>query len=69
MTLLRHAIFIALLVLTGIPVASMVQAASAPGADAEWARTVAAAKKAGRVSVFLYHRENIETAVRVFEKS
>lgn len=37
--------------------------------DAEWARTVAAAKKEGKVGVFLYHRENIETAIRVFEKA
>jgi iron(III) transport system substrate-binding protein len=36
--------------------------------DAEWQRTVDAAKKEGRVSVFLYQRENIETAVKAFEK-
>jgi iron(III) transport system substrate-binding protein len=36
--------------------------------DGEWQRTVEAAKKEGKVSVFLYQRENIEAAVRVFEK-
>ena len=36
--------------------------------DSEWQRTVEAAKKEGKVSVFLYQRENIEAAVRVFEK-
>ena len=45
------------------------EAARASGAEAEWAKTVAAAKKEGKVSVFLYHRENIETAIRVFEKA
>ena len=45
------------------------EAGSAPGAEAEWANTVAAAKKEGKVVVFLYHRENIETAIRVFEKA
>jgi hypothetical protein len=56
-------------VLTGSPMASNLQAALDPAADAEWMRTVAAAKKEGKVSIFLYHRDNIETAVRVFEKS
>ena len=36
--------------------------------DSEWQRTVEAAKKEGKVGVFLYQRENIEAAVRVFEK-
>ena len=36
--------------------------------DSEWQRTVEAAKKEGKVAVFLYQRENIEAAVRVFEK-
>ncbi|HWX77801.1 MAG TPA: hypothetical protein VNY32_09995 [Candidatus Acidoferrales bacterium] len=49
--------------------ASILQAAADPAADAEWMRTVSAAKKEGKVSIFLYHRDNIETAVRVFEKS
>jgi ABC-type glycerol-3-phosphate transport system substrate-binding protein len=56
-------------VLTGSPMPSILQAAADPAADAEWMRTVTAAKKEGKVSIFLYHRENIETAVRVFEKS
>src|SRR4030095_8802890 len=36
--------------------------------DSEWQRTVEAAKKEGKVGVFLYQRENIETAVKLFEK-
>ena len=36
--------------------------------DADWQRAVDAAKKEGKVGVFLYQRENIETAVKVFEK-
>ena len=36
--------------------------------DGEWPRTVEAAKKEGKVGVFLYQRESIEAAVRVFEK-
>jgi ABC-type Fe3+ transport system substrate-binding protein len=36
--------------------------------DGEWQRTVEAAKKEGKVSVFLYQRESIEAAVRIFEK-
>ena len=36
--------------------------------DAEWSRTLEAAKKEGKVSVFLYQRDNIETAIKVFEK-
>ncbi|MGZ8479909.1 MAG: hypothetical protein ACXW6K_18190, partial [Candidatus Binatia bacterium] len=43
-------------------------AAAAPVLDAEWPRTVEAAKKEGKVSVFLYQRENIEAAVKAFEK-
>ena len=47
---------------------SLARAASAPGADAEWARTVESARKESRVGVFLYQRENIEAAVKAFEK-
>ncbi|HMF49796.1 MAG TPA: hypothetical protein VK603_14185, partial [Candidatus Saccharimonadales bacterium] len=36
--------------------------------EAEWAQTIAAAKKEAKVGVFLYQRENIEAAVKVFEK-
>jgi ABC-type glycerol-3-phosphate transport system substrate-binding protein len=36
--------------------------------DAEWSRTVEVAKKEGKVSVFLYQRENTETAIKAFEK-
>jgi len=34
----------------------------------EWEKTVSAAKKEGRVGVFLYQRDNIEAAVKAFEK-
>ena len=37
--------------------------------EAEWAKTLAAAKKEGRVAVFLYQRDNIEAAVKAFEKA
>jgi len=36
--------------------------------DAEWQRAVEAGKKDGKVAVFLYQRENIEAAVKLFEK-
>jgi len=39
-----------------------------PGWEAEWENTVTAAKKEGKLSVFLYRRDNIETAVRAFKK-
>src|SRR5688572_4165154 len=38
------------------------------GGDADWVKLIAAAKKEGKVSVFLYQRENIEAAVKAFEK-
>jgi iron(III) transport system substrate-binding protein len=44
------------------------RAASAPATDAEWARTVESARKEGKVAVFLYQRENIEAAIKAFEK-
>jgi iron(III) transport system substrate-binding protein len=36
--------------------------------EPEWAKTVAAAKKEGKLGVFLYQRENVEAAVKAFEK-
>jgi len=70
MTVLRHKVFVALLtLLTSIPIDSTPQAASTPGPETEWAKTVAAAKKEGKVAVFLYQRENIEAAVKAFEKN
>ena len=36
--------------------------------ESEWTKTVAAARKEGKLAVFLYQRENIEAAVRAFEK-
>ena len=48
--------------------ASSYLSAAETKSDAEWTGTVAAAKKEGRVGVFLYQRENIEAAVKAFEK-
>jgi ABC-type Fe3+ transport system substrate-binding protein len=39
-----------------------------PAGEAELTKTVAAAKKEGKLAVFLYQRENIEAAVKAFEK-
>jgi iron(III) transport system substrate-binding protein len=39
----------------------------APG-ESEWTKTVAAARKEARLAVFLFQRENIEAAVKAFEK-
>jgi ABC-type Fe3+ transport system substrate-binding protein len=36
--------------------------------DGEWGKAVAAAKKEGKLGVFLYQRGNIEAAVKAFEK-
>src|SRR5262249_51586961 len=36
--------------------------------ESEWTKTVAAGKKEGKLAVFLFQRENIEAAVRAFEK-
>jgi ABC-type glycerol-3-phosphate transport system substrate-binding protein len=36
--------------------------------ESEWAKTLAAARKEGKLAVFLYQRENIEAAVKAFEK-
>ena len=36
--------------------------------ESEWTKTVAAARKEGKLAVFLYQRENIEAAVKAFEK-
>ncbi|MGH7816256.1 MAG: hypothetical protein ACREOR_02605 [Candidatus Binatia bacterium] len=67
MTFLRRT-FLAVSLIAAVPITSIARAASAPSPNAEWSRTIEAAKKEGKVSVFLYHRENIETAIRVFEK-
>ena len=39
-----------------------------PAWEAEWEKTEAAARKEGKLSIFLFRRDNIETAVRAFEK-
>ena len=36
--------------------------------EAEWAKTVAAARREGKLAVFLYQRGNIEAAVKAFER-
>lgn len=70
MIVLRLKIFLALLaLLLCITSESLLHAATAPGPEAEWAKTVAAGKKDGKVAVFLYQRENIEAAVKAFEKN
>jgi iron(III) transport system substrate-binding protein len=38
------------------------------GVEAEWGKLVEAAKKEGKVSIFLYQRDNVEAAVKSFEK-
>jgi len=40
--------------------------AAEPG-NAEWDKRLAAAKKEGRIAIFLYQRDNIEAAVKAFE--
>ena len=64
----RRAIFAAVLWFSGFAGDSLSLAASVSAGEAEWARTVEAAKKEGKVGVFLYQRENIEAAVKAFEK-
>jgi iron(III) transport system substrate-binding protein len=46
----------------------MLAAETKTSSEAEWVQTIAAAKKEAKVGVFLYQRENIEAAVKVFEK-
>ena len=46
----------------------MLAAEVTAGGDADWVKLSTAAKKEGKVSVFLYQRENIEAAVKAFEK-
>jgi iron(III) transport system substrate-binding protein len=68
-TFSRLAVLAFVVVLIEVPAyaAALVAEARVSG-EAEWSQTVAAAKKEGKVSVFLYQRENIEATVRVFEK-
>jgi len=68
--LLAAAFFFALHFIPGLA-DSLLKPASLSAADtkldAEWQRSVLAAKQEGRVGVFLYQRDNIETAVKAFE--
>jgi iron(III) transport system substrate-binding protein len=58
-----------LCLLLAIPqVDSAIAAETKSGSEADWAKVVGAAKKEGKLAVFLYQRENIESAVRAFEK-
>lgn len=72
MTFLLITIIIALLSLCEPLVilrpASALAAEAKPAGEAELTKTVAAAKKEGKLAVFLYQRENIEAAVKAFEK-
>ncbi len=43
-------------------------AEAAERGGAEWDKTLSAAKKEGRVAIFLYQRDNIEAAVKAFER-
>src|SRR5574341_2366455 len=43
-------------------------AAEKESRSAEWEKILAEAKKEGRVAIFLYQRDNIETAVKAFER-
>jgi iron(III) transport system substrate-binding protein len=55
-----------------LPILTILVAASlnatAGELKADWAKTTAAATTEGKLTVFLYQRDNIETAVRAFEK-
>jgi ABC-type Fe3+ transport system substrate-binding protein len=42
--------------------------AAAADPNAEWAKTAAGAAREGKLAVFLYQRDNIEAAIKVFEK-
>jgi ABC-type Fe3+ transport system substrate-binding protein len=72
MSLLRQSSRIAAvtraLVVTSLLCTAHLFAAELKGGS-EWTRMVDAAKKEGKVGVFLYQRENIEAAVKAFEKS
>jgi iron(III) transport system substrate-binding protein len=66
---LRCAAFAGLFLFLSFFSHSSLLAAEVPaGGDADSVKLVAAAKKEGRVSIFLYQRENIEAAVKAFEK-
>jgi len=59
-------IALSVLLLTKRPAA--IGAEAKPAGDGEWAKSVVAAKKEGKLAVFLYQRGNIEAAVKAFEK-
>jgi len=44
------------------------QGAESKAGDPGWEKTLSEAKKEGKVGVFLYQRDNIEAAVKAFEK-
>ena len=65
----RLAVLVFSFILVELAAHSATRAAETKGSgEAEWAQTIAAAKKEAKVGVFLYQQENIEAAVKVFEK-
>jgi len=68
-TFSRLAVLAFVFIFVDLPAPSTTLATEAKASgEAEWTQTIAAAKKEGKVGVFLYQRENIEAAVKVFEK-
>jgi iron(III) transport system substrate-binding protein len=51
-----------------VPTSAASAAETKSTSEADWAKLVAATKKEGKLAVFLYQRENIESAVKAFEK-
>ena len=63
-TFSRLAVLAFVFIFVDLPAPSTTLAAEAKASgEAEWTQTIAAAKKEGKVGVFLYRRENIEAAV------
>ena len=66
---LHDSTFLCLLILaTLVWAGGVVCAAEIKTNESEWLRVLGGAKKEGKLSVFLYQRENIEAAVKAFEK-
>src|SRR5262245_38121155 len=65
---LCFAVLLALLPLSALPGRSRLFAAELKSSDTDWSKTLEVAKKEGKVGVFLFQREKIETAVKAFEK-
>ena len=65
---LRDSTFLCLLTLATLWAGSVLCAAEIKANESEWLKVLDGAKKEGKLSVFLYQRENIEAAVKAFEK-